>query len=68
MGKECRTLLWWVHLEEREHVEDLDVDGSIILIWILKKYEVGHVWFVLVEDRDRWRNVMNAPVNFTFHK
>jgi len=29
---EFHTLLWWVHLGEREHVEDLDVDGRIILI------------------------------------
>jgi hypothetical protein len=39
---EFHTMLWWVHLVGREHMEDLDVDGRIILIWIFKKYEVGH--------------------------
>jgi len=28
---------WWENLKEREHVEDLDVDGRMILKCILNK-------------------------------
>jgi len=27
---------------ERDHLEDIDVDGRIILKWTLKKRELGH--------------------------
>jgi hypothetical protein len=28
-------------LRERDHMEDLDVDGRIILRWIFRKWDVG---------------------------
>jgi len=28
---------WWGSLRERNHLEDPDIDGMIILKWILKK-------------------------------
>jgi hypothetical protein len=30
------TGFWWGNLIERDHFEDVDVDGRIILKWILK--------------------------------
>jgi hypothetical protein len=30
--------VWWGNLIERDHSEELVVDGRIILKWILKKY------------------------------
>jgi hypothetical protein len=44
-------------------LEHLDVDGRIILIWILKKYkgeEEGGHWIDLAQDRDRWRSDVKA--------
>jgi hypothetical protein len=29
------------HLRERDHVEDPDIDGRIILRWIFRKWDVG---------------------------
>jgi hypothetical protein len=31
------TRFWWRHLRERDHLEDLGVDGRIILKWFFKK-------------------------------
>jgi len=40
------------------------VDGSIILSWILRKWNVeGMDWNDLAEDRDRWRTIVNAVMN-----
>jgi hypothetical protein len=30
---------WWGNLKERNHLEDLIVDGRIMLKWILRKYD-----------------------------
>jgi hypothetical protein len=32
------TEFWWGDLSERDHLEDLDVDGRIILKWIFKTF------------------------------
>ena len=33
--------VWWGNRMERDHLEYLSVDGSIILNFILKKWEIG---------------------------
>ena len=40
------TRFWWGNLRERDHWGDQDVDGRIILRWILRKWEgvVGTGW------------------------
>jgi hypothetical protein len=49
---------------ERDHLEDLGVDGRIILIFISKKLDgMGIDWIGLAEDRDRWRALVNAVMN-----
>ena len=38
-GEVC-TRLWWANLRGRYNLGDQDVDGRIILRWILRKLEV----------------------------
>jgi len=38
VGLERCIELWWGNLREGDHVEDIDVDGRIILKWIVKKW------------------------------
>ena len=50
-------------LRERDHLEDLDIYGSIILKWIFKKWNGEMDWIGLAQDRDRWWAVVNAVMN-----
>jgi hypothetical protein len=34
--RKLNTEVWWGELKEGDHLEDLSVDGSIILNWIFK--------------------------------
>jgi hypothetical protein len=39
MGREeVQTGVWWGNLGETEHLEDLCIDGKMILKWIFKKW------------------------------
>jgi len=40
---EVYTGFWWGNLRERDHLEDPGIHGSIMLIWIFRKWDVG-VW------------------------
>jgi hypothetical protein len=39
---EAYTGFWWEILGERDHLENPDVDGRIILRWIFKNWDKGH--------------------------
>ena len=61
------TGFWWGDLKERDHLEDLDIYGRIIIIiiiWVFKKRDAGMDWIDLVQDRDRWQALVNAVMNF----
>jgi hypothetical protein len=49
--------------EERDDLEDPDIDGRIILKWIFKKQNGGMDWVDLVQGRDRWQAVVNVVIS-----
>jgi hypothetical protein len=64
MGKtEVHTGFCWGDLREGDQLGDPGVDGRIILKWIFKKWDGGMNWIELVQDRDRWRALVNAVMN-----
>ena len=60
------TGLWWGNLKEKNHLEDLGVDGRIILRWIFRKWNGAMDWIDLAKNRDRWRALVNAVMNLRF--
>ena len=60
------TGFWWGNLREIEHLEDLGLDGEIILKWAFKKCDGGLAWIDLVQDRATWRTVLNTVMHFRF--
>jgi hypothetical protein len=42
---------------------DPGVDGRIMLKWIFMKWGGGMYWIELAQDRDRWRDFVNAVMN-----
>jgi len=71
MGGECRTYgerevhtrFRWGKLRERDHLEDLEVDGRIILRWNFRKWDGGTDWIDRAKERDRWRALVRAVMN-----
>jgi hypothetical protein len=66
MGRtEACTGFWWENLRERDHLVDPGLDGKLILRRIFNKWDVGGMdWIELAQDRDRWRALVNAVMNF----
>ena len=49
-----------------DHVQDPGVDARITLKWIFNMWDGSMGWIDLAKDRDRWRAVVNAVLNFPF--
>ena len=50
-------------MRERNHLEELGVDGRIILKWIFRKCDRSLDWTDLVQNRNRSRFLANAVKN-----
>jgi hypothetical protein len=59
-GGEVCTGFWWGSLRERDHWGDPDINGRIILRWILRKWD----WMERAQDRDRWWALVSTVMNF----
>jgi hypothetical protein len=58
------TGFWLGDLRKRRHLEDLGIDGRIILKCVFKKCDGEKNWIDLVQDRGRWRALVNAVMNY----
>ena len=52
------------NLVERDHSEDVEINGRIILKLIFKKDNEIVDWTELIQDGNMWRVVVNAVMNF----
>ena len=56
---------WWGNLRGRDHLGDPGVDGRIILRWIFRTWVGRHRRTDLGQNKDRWRALVNAVMNFS---
>ena len=67
MGRaEVQAGFWWGNLGEREHSEDLCIDGKMILKWFFKKWFGIIDWIDLTHDRDSWRVLVITVMKILF--
>ena len=60
---------YWVLVEksaEDNHLEDLGLDGSIILYIIVNKYFGGVNWIVLAQESDKLLAILNTVMSHQF--
>jgi hypothetical protein len=61
------TVFCLENLKGRDHLEDLHIDGRIIIDWIgLDPWETGWEgveWMHLAQDRDQWWVLVNMVMN-----
>ena len=56
------TRVWWRNLKKRDHLEDLGIDGRIILKWIINRM-VKLQLDELAVDRDKRWAIVNMVMN-----
>jgi hypothetical protein len=66
--REVHTKFWWGNLREGDHLENPGLDGRMILKLIFEKWDGVMDWIGMAQESDRCRAVVNAVMNFGFHK
>ena len=54
---------WWGDLREIDHLEDVGINGTIVLNLIFKNWDGDMDWIDLARERDRWRALVSAVMN-----
>ena len=55
--------IWWGDLRECDQLEDIGLNGTIVLKLIFKIWDGDMDWFYLAQDRDTWQAFVNAAMN-----
>ena len=63
---ELHTGFWLGDFKKRRHLEDLGIEGRIILQCVFKKCDAGKDWIDLAQDTDRWQALVKAVMNHRF--
>ena len=50
----------WGKLRKGGHLEDLGIDGKIMLRWVFRKWDGYMDWIFLAQDRDSWPALVKA--------
>jgi hypothetical protein len=50
--------------EGKKNLEDMSLDGRIILKWVFKNFDWDVDYIDLPKNRDRWRELVNAVMNY----
>ena len=62
-GEEVHSGFWWGNLKERNNLEDIGLDGRIILKCIFKKWDGLMDWIDMAQDGDRFWALVLAVMN-----
>ena len=53
----------WGNLREGSHLDDLNVEGRIILKWVFNEWDGGMDWIDMGRDRDRWLALVTTALH-----
>jgi hypothetical protein len=61
MGQKINIKFWKEIIQEREHLNDLDIDSRVTIKFILKEYDLN--WVHLAQERDHC-GLLDIVMNF----